>query len=1042
MQVGQLFVKLGVDLREYVRGLREAQEQAKQAGSALKQGFATAAGVIAGIAGFQGLTAAIKGTALAGINFNAQMQQSQIAFETFLGSAEAAKKMVADLQIFAAKTPFEFPELQSAAKRMLAFGFSAQDVLPMLKAVGDAAAGLGLSGQEGINRILLALGQMRAKAKVSAEEMLQLTEAGVPAWDILAQAMGKSTAEVMKLSEQGLIPANFAIEALVKGMGEKFPDMMDKQSKSFTGLMSTLRDNLNMTFGKVMQSSFEWLTNTVLPRLITLTEQFSKVAQDKGLREAFKTIIPPAVVEGIAAVGNAIKSVFSFIRQHGEIVKAVVIGIAFAFAAWKAAIIGTMIVEKLSGAVRIAREAIIMYQQGVKVATIAQWGLQGALAGTRVALIAATGGIALLVPAAYELYKHWGIIWPAVKDIAANVAKAVIGVFNAMVAKIAIAWNELKNKLWNLLAGILNALSPVAGIIGRIAPGFETGFENLRATVANKIEDVQVNLQELNERFDVAVGSIKAAGAGVGDSFRGLIQSLRTTKTEAESIQDTKLDVDLKNWSLAGADAGDALAGVGEKAEKAAEDTRAAWERTADILSTRLQIIQAQQEIAAIAAERHGNQALALADKITWLNRQLDVQKQIIAAVTQGYEESVQAKGADAEETLKLALRLEQEKKAQADIEKQIYDTTQAIKDQAKELRNLAGDVAKLAEEYEAVEKKMRDDLAAAAEEYQKKVAEVNDKLIEDERRVTEEYEKAVSDRAKALRDFVGLFDKVTTKDVSGKELLENLRGQVKTFEEWSANIQVLAARGVDEGLIAELREMGPKAAPEIAALNTLTDAELAEYVALWRQKNQDARAEAVNQLAQQRVEMQQKLIEIRMAAQEQLEQYRIEWEKKNAQIRKNAEEEMARIEKRFKEIAEAGTKYGIQLITNFAAGMESQFDELRRKVEEALEIVSALDPAVRHSPSLIDRVQAGIKVIFDAYKNLRDRLSDIDLVGRMAALSPGALAPAIATSYSTTTTTYGPTIIQVSINGTNAKEIWRELEPIFRRELYRSGGR
>jgi len=162
-------------------------------------------------------------------------------------------------------------------------------------------------------------------------------------------------------------------------------------------------------------------------------------------------------------------------------------------------------------------------------------------------------------------------------------------------------------------------------------------------------------------------------------------------------------------------------------------------------------------------------------------------------------------------------------------------------------------------------------------------------------------------------------------------------------------NIQALAARGVDEGLIAELREMGPKAGPEIAALNTLTDEQLQEYVALWKQKNEQARREAVDQLQQQRVEMQQKLIEIRQAAQQQLEIYRAEWEKKNAEIRKNAEEEMKRIEERFQSIAEAGTKYGVDLMDNFTSGIRSRADRLRSVLEEMAAMVDSYMP---HSPA------------------------------------------------------------------------------------------
>jgi len=52
---------------------------------------------------------------------------------------------------------FEFPSLIEASKRMLAYGFAAEEVLPTLRAVGDAAAALG-AGSEGIDRITLALG--------------------------------------------------------------------------------------------------------------------------------------------------------------------------------------------------------------------------------------------------------------------------------------------------------------------------------------------------------------------------------------------------------------------------------------------------------------------------------------------------------------------------------------------------------------------------------------------------------------------------------------------------------------------------------------------------------------------------------------------------------------------------------------------------------------------------------------------------------------------------------------------------------------------
>lgn len=230
-----------------------------------------------GLFSIQSLAVGVLGIISAGklweatVGFAGELEQANIAFATMLGSMEKAQVFLQQMQQFAAKTPFEFPELQAAAKLMLAFGFQADKILPTLTAVGNAAAGLGV-GSEGIDRIVRALGQMQAKAKVSAEEMMQLTEVGIPAWDILAKAMGTSTAEVMKLSQRGLIPASKAIDMLVAGMGERFPNMMEKQSRTYHGLMSTIRDNIKMTLGELGRG----ILTSLEPRLAQIVDWFDK----------------------------------------------------------------------------------------------------------------------------------------------------------------------------------------------------------------------------------------------------------------------------------------------------------------------------------------------------------------------------------------------------------------------------------------------------------------------------------------------------------------------------------------------------------------------------------------------------------------------------------------------------------------------------------------------------------------------------------------------------------------------------------------------
>jgi tape measure domain-containing protein len=208
--------------------------------------FATSVrGVITGlIAG-----AATKKAIIDPIGLSDQFTTAQVGFETKLKSVAAAQKMMKDIQEFAIRTPFETEDVVNTSQQMLAMGWQAKRILPDLEKIGNAAAATG-KGSEGIERITLALNQMRMKGKVSADEMLQLTDAGVSGWQYLAKGLGKSTAEVQKMAEKGLIPAEKAIDLIVKGMGE-FDGMMDKTAnRTVSGLISQIKDLFTISIVK------------------------------------------------------------------------------------------------------------------------------------------------------------------------------------------------------------------------------------------------------------------------------------------------------------------------------------------------------------------------------------------------------------------------------------------------------------------------------------------------------------------------------------------------------------------------------------------------------------------------------------------------------------------------------------------------------------------------------------------------------------------------------------------------------------------------
>jgi len=144
--------------------------------------IATIAGGILASIGIYRLTDAVRGLMGAMIGGNAQMEQYQISMKVLLGSADRAAQMIRDIEKMSAETPFEIPGLTKATQYLLKAKFAADDVLPLLRDIGDAAASSPMGMSVAIDRISYALMQVKQAGRVMGQDMRQLTEAGIPAW--------------------------------------------------------------------------------------------------------------------------------------------------------------------------------------------------------------------------------------------------------------------------------------------------------------------------------------------------------------------------------------------------------------------------------------------------------------------------------------------------------------------------------------------------------------------------------------------------------------------------------------------------------------------------------------------------------------------------------------------------------------------------------------------------------------------------------------------------------------------------------------------
>ena len=254
------------------------------------------------------------GAGAASIKAAAQMRQYEIAFQTMLKSADEGTQMLRDLQKFAAETPFDVPGVVSAGQQLMAFGFKAKEVIPMLTSLGDAAAGLG-QGTAGVSRLAYALGQMQTSGKLNAQDMMQLTSAGISAWDMLADAAGVSIAEIKDMTSKGMVDSKEAVKVIVAGMNEEFGGMMAKTSTEVSGLLANIEETAGTTsavIGQYMINAFniKGILQTASGALGNFQTKLQNAANSgESFRDVIKDCIPPELIAAAGALAAVIGSV-------------------------------------------------------------------------------------------------------------------------------------------------------------------------------------------------------------------------------------------------------------------------------------------------------------------------------------------------------------------------------------------------------------------------------------------------------------------------------------------------------------------------------------------------------------------------------------------------------------------------------------------------------------------------------------------------------------------------------------------------------------
>lgn len=257
------------------------------------------------------LTLPIAGVAALGIKYNATMQSLQTDFKVMLGSQEKAVAMTDKLIKMGAATPFESQDLAQATKTLLSFGYTGDNVIPIMSKLGDISLGNNVKFQS----LTRTMGQINALGKLQGGDLNQLIGQGWNPLNEITKKTGETMEKVRDRMSKGKVTYKEVEEALVSATskGGTFYNGMAEGSKTFEGQLSTLKDTFNMFIGDITKPIFDKLLQ-VLPRVIEFLGNLS--AKFKSLSPEAKTAIL-AFMGIVAAIGPIIMVVGGVITAFG-----------------------------------------------------------------------------------------------------------------------------------------------------------------------------------------------------------------------------------------------------------------------------------------------------------------------------------------------------------------------------------------------------------------------------------------------------------------------------------------------------------------------------------------------------------------------------------------------------------------------------------------------------------------------------------------------------------------------------------------------------
>lgn len=257
-------------LEETRRAVSMASKDIEASGASIDEFFSRATRAVATFGAAFSLKRFVQDVA----EVRGSFQQLEIAFSTMLQSKAKANALMAEIAQTAARTPFDLQGVASGAKQLIAYGTEAEKVNDTLVMLGDIASGVSIP----LGDIVYLYGTTITQGRLFTKDLTQFQGRGIPLAEELAKQFKVAKEEVAGLVSSGKVGAKEFQEAIESMAKSKFNNLMAEQSKSITGQLSNLGDQIQQIFNDIGKSN-EGMISGAIEGISTIVSSYETIGK-------------------------------------------------------------------------------------------------------------------------------------------------------------------------------------------------------------------------------------------------------------------------------------------------------------------------------------------------------------------------------------------------------------------------------------------------------------------------------------------------------------------------------------------------------------------------------------------------------------------------------------------------------------------------------------------------------------------------------------------------------------------------------------------